>query len=1566
MKSVITLSVAAVASAASFSVGTVHDKAAPILSSVDAETIPDSYIIKFKDHVDGAAASDHHMWVQDTHKQGESERMELRKRSIFSDKTFAGLKHTFDIGEAFKGYAGHFDEAMIEKVRNHPDVEFIERDTLVHTMVPVSTKDMITEDKCDGETEKQAPWGLARISHRNTLNFGTFNKYLFSADGGEGVDAYIVDTGTNVDHVDFEGRAHWGKTIPSGDADEDGNGHGTHCSGTVAGKKYGVAKKAEVYAVKVLRSNGSGSMSDVVKGVEFAATSHLEQKKKAKDGKRKGFKGSVANMSLGGGKTQALDAAVNAAVRTGIHFAVAAGNDNADACNYSPAAATEPVTVGASALDDSRAYFSNYGKCTDIFAPGLNIQSTWIGSKYAVNTISGTSMASPHIAGLLAYYLSLQPAEDSEYALASITPKKLKENLISVATEDALSDIPSDTPNKLAWNGGGCSDYKKIVEAGSYKAKAASPSSPVADLKHAVEKEIGVVSDKLTTGAKEVGSKAEKFSKKIHELVDEELEQFLKELNFSRKKNRRPLSRSKSTNSVVRSPIHNLESIDPVRAERDANIAAIVSYHRAQDRPSSEGMRIPRDPASFYADRSDDTGSVVRHSLERNDSALSRHGTFNISRQQSVRFTGPSALPRRNLASRANGGRDSPTKATSAIHAFGNANAKPSTRQSFHHDRLDNYSLTRRYLDSLQPPDACYNPEDDAVSMASSFKQVRKSRSMLTSPHSATGTLSSDNGLVNNCPPPTPSRLSRMHNGNKTLKGSAPPATSLRAATSMSFLKSRRNMVASRSSKHAEDNELAIKLARERFQQIQEEDEKKIQSYTLTQSKNNQNEGYRGLRKSLRSSSNNSTTPSSTFSTTSISVSKQHGIRTTARKVSHGLKSKLRGIFTRATNDEEPELEELDQGVAEKDSDGDSCLQLDAEPTEGASMFRVASRIPSLHDVPSTQQLRSRKGSVESFTDSEQWILEDKSRVTSWTNSMTNTVTSHGDCERQRLSVIKENGTHMTSSLSSMEPLEQYTRETIADMSVDSERVYSALMQRLRQNDSVDKTSQVQPVSATKNKTDLVQNRADHKSANSQWNCSTIRCVQPDNKIPRNHGDQSSRSSSSATEVPDQSSHLPQEVSVPADEHTTGWNRCEDRVDSEDKRDSVLPSGHEIPRTLSHRSSAFFASPACHSFRSPSPYRRALQASMKNLSEDEQGDLPGSQYLHSLSALSLPVRQNSNPGSERDFQVADTESVYSYVADDSKSLYNTAGPNNEEQSATRAYDAISSEAFVYKQDHQHQRDTSTASSVEWKTWLSSKVSKLETPLTPTKREHWKQDGSVLPFLGHVREHASMGSTPELVVPTKDGSFNRVPLGSVKANAQNFLEGQSRSNSMCQVVTGYDENASPNHKANVYTKERPPSIPPRSTLRAVPSLPSVGSKGHVTEMGPVKEMQRMRSLNTIGRLNSTPEESITKRRSRARISGWQSSPTKPGPGIGAFAKGHNPLTTGSPASTALDSSYLAIGSQPVGEKPTGLTDELEEGVQTTGSKTMVDMFLNSRRNRGDAGSSGFRSSPAAFL
>lgn len=170
---------------------------------------------------------------------------------------------------------------------------------------------------------------MARISHRPRLTFGSFTKYLYNPQGGDGVDVYVVDTGINIDHVEFEGRASWGKTIPQNDVDEDGNGHGSHCAGTIASAKYGVAKKAHVIAVKVLGSNGSGSMSDVVGGVAWAAKNakaklQAAAAELAATGKTN-HKGSVANMSLGGGKSQALDDAVNRAVAGGLHFAVAAG-----------------------------------------------------------------------------------------------------------------------------------------------------------------------------------------------------------------------------------------------------------------------------------------------------------------------------------------------------------------------------------------------------------------------------------------------------------------------------------------------------------------------------------------------------------------------------------------------------------------------------------------------------------------------------------------------------------------------------------------------------------------------------------------------------------------------------------------------------------------------------------------------------------------------------------------------------------------------------------------------------------------------------------------------------------------------------------------------------------------------------------------------------------------------------------------------------------------------------------------------------------------------------------------
>ncbi|EGO00785.1 hypothetical protein SERLA73DRAFT_178725 [Serpula lacrymans var. lacrymans S7.3] len=444
-------------------------------------TINNSYIVVLKDDVHQAVMQNHFNFLEMAHESD----------SFLGDVEASGVHHVYDGN--LKGYAGEFTEGVLEQIRQMPEVEYVERDQIVRTT----------------GTQIGAPWGLARISHRPRLSFSTFSKYLYDVEGGEGVDVYVIDTGINTAHVEFEGRASWGKTIPTNDVDEDGNGHGSHCAGTIASRKYGVAKKAHVIAVKVLGSNGSGSMADVISGVEWAFT---QAKAKAAaaiaeytaTGKTK-HKGSVANMSLGGGKSPALDQVVNAAVSGGLHFAVAAGNDNKDACNYSPAAAENAVTVGASTLGDDRAYFSNFGSCVDIFGPGLNILSTYTGSPNAIATLSGTSMASPHTAGLLAYLLSLYPSAtfdptsesdflpyllntqrahpsfSSFYSIAhtalpiwvteflpspqlieavapstqgppTLTPLQLKKALIQLGTKGVLSDLPPKTPNVLIFN----------------------------------------------------------------------------------------------------------------------------------------------------------------------------------------------------------------------------------------------------------------------------------------------------------------------------------------------------------------------------------------------------------------------------------------------------------------------------------------------------------------------------------------------------------------------------------------------------------------------------------------------------------------------------------------------------------------------------------------------------------------------------------------------------------------------------------------------------------------------------------------------------------------------------------------------------------------------------------------------------------------------------------------------------------------------------------------------------------------------------------------------------------
>ncbi|MFE2597019.1 S8 family peptidase [Streptomyces sp. NPDC059396] len=267
-------------------------------------------------------------------------------------------------------------------------------------------------------------WGLDRVDQIATTGD---NAYTYPDSAGEGVTAYVIDTGVRITHADFEGRASYGyDAIDGDDSADDGYGHGTHVAGTIAGAAHGVAKKAKIVSVRVLDDSGFGTTEQVIAGIDWVAANHQGP--------------SVANMSLGGGADPALDEAVRNAIATGVTFGVAAGNNSFDASQISPARVEEAITVASSAVDDTQSYFSNFGPIVDLYAPGSSITSDWNNSDTATSTISGTSMATPHVVGAAALYLGAHP---------DATPDQVATALTDGATPGAISNASPDTANKL-------------------------------------------------------------------------------------------------------------------------------------------------------------------------------------------------------------------------------------------------------------------------------------------------------------------------------------------------------------------------------------------------------------------------------------------------------------------------------------------------------------------------------------------------------------------------------------------------------------------------------------------------------------------------------------------------------------------------------------------------------------------------------------------------------------------------------------------------------------------------------------------------------------------------------------------------------------------------------------------------------------------------------------------------------------------------------------------------------------------------------------------------------------
>jgi subtilisin family serine protease len=363
-----------------------------------AKAVPGSYVVVLKESaVDRAGSARAAVAVPST-------------ATGLAGRYGATVKRTYTA--ALTGFEAAMDAATAARLAADPAVAYVEQNSVVSI----------------ADTQTGATWGLDRIDQRARPLNSTYN---YATSAGVNVTAYIIDTGIRLTHGQFTGRVRSGRDTVNNDNDaSDCNGHGTHVAGTVGGSTHGVAKRVSLVAVRVLSCSGSGSLAGVIAGIDWVTSDHAAGAP------------AVANMSLGGGASSSLDSAVTRSIADGVSYAIAAGNSNANACNASPARTPNAITVGSTTSTDARSSFSNFGACLDIFAPGSSITSAWSTGDSATRTISGTSMATPHVAGAAALYLS---------GNRSATPAAVTSALTTNATANVVTNAGSGSPNRLLY-----------------------------------------------------------------------------------------------------------------------------------------------------------------------------------------------------------------------------------------------------------------------------------------------------------------------------------------------------------------------------------------------------------------------------------------------------------------------------------------------------------------------------------------------------------------------------------------------------------------------------------------------------------------------------------------------------------------------------------------------------------------------------------------------------------------------------------------------------------------------------------------------------------------------------------------------------------------------------------------------------------------------------------------------------------------------------------------------------------------------------------------------------------